>query len=282
MSGIFISYRREDSRSAAGRLTDFLERDFGTEEIFRDVETLEPGVDFEVAIRKALARCKLVLVLIGPRWLSVTDAQQRRRLDKEDDWVRLEIQIALQRNIPVIPVLVDGATPPDAQDLPDALRPLARREAQELTDKRWDYDVGQLAAVIERILGKRRRKPTPEDARDGAGGSPLARKVLLWGGVAMLALAALSWLEDYGALDFGDDSAYEPAPPIQPDYEPVPVMPVSSGMPSGTATSQCGCWGYVALGATRPNPQCASGVDAAISCAGLCPAGGAQWQSICQ
>lgn len=111
MSGIFISYRRHDSQSAAGRLADFLERSFGADQIFRDVETIEPGVDFVQAIEKAIASCQVMLVVIGPRWLTITDQQGNRRLDKADDWIRIETKLALQRNIRVIPVLVENAQP---------------------------------------------------------------------------------------------------------------------------------------------------------------------------
>jgi hypothetical protein len=152
MSGVFISYRRQDSQSAAGRLADHLKEHLRAP-VFRDVETIEPGVDFVEAIEKALASCAVMLVVIGPRWLSSTDPGGRRRLDDENDYTRLEVGTALKRNVRVIPVLVEGAVMPDAHDLPEELKPLARRNAIELSDKRWEYDVSQLVETLHKVLG---------------------------------------------------------------------------------------------------------------------------------
>ena len=111
MSGVFISYRRQDSQSAAGRLADHLKENLRAP-VFRDVETIEPGVDFVEAIEKALASCAVMLVVIGPRWISISDASGRRRVDDESDYTRLEVGTALKRNVRVIPVLVEGAVMP--------------------------------------------------------------------------------------------------------------------------------------------------------------------------
>lgn len=154
MRGIFISYRRQDSQSAAGRLADHLREHLPGVPIFRDLETIEPGIDFVQAIDRALHSCDVLLAVIGPRWLMVIDEAGRRRLDDPRDFTRLEVAQSLARDdVRVIPVLVDGATMPAAEDLPEVLQPLARRNAIELTDKRWDYDVGQLADTLRRALG---------------------------------------------------------------------------------------------------------------------------------
>ncbi len=109
MGGIFLSYRREDSRADAGRLYDRLRQGFPKHHIFMDIDTLEPGVDFAEAIEKAVDSCDVLIALIGKQWLTVTDEQTgRRRLDNPKDFVRLEIQTALDRNIRVITVLVGG------------------------------------------------------------------------------------------------------------------------------------------------------------------------------
>jgi hypothetical protein len=150
--GVFISYRRQDSQSAAGRLADHLKEHLRAP-VFRDVETIEPGMDFVEAIEKALASCAVMLVVIGPRWVSVTDAAGRRRLDDPNDYTRLEVGTALKRNVRVIPVLVEGAVMPGADELPDELKPLARRNAIELSDKRWNYDVAQLVETVHKVLG---------------------------------------------------------------------------------------------------------------------------------
>jgi hypothetical protein len=153
MSGIFISYRRRDSQGASGRLADGLEYAFGRETIFRDVLAISPGADFVQAIETALASCVVLLAVIGPQWLNIRDAAGSRRLDDPADVTRREIETALARGLHVIPVLVDGAEMPREQDLPERLKPLAQRQAHELTDKRWDYDLGTLIAALARIEG---------------------------------------------------------------------------------------------------------------------------------
>ncbi len=153
MKGIFVSYRRQDSQSAAGRLSDHLRDHLSGVPIFRDVETIEPGVDFVEAIERALASCGVLVAVIGPRWLNVTDAEGQRRLDNPDDYTRIEIATALNRSgVRVIPVLVEGAVMPLSTELPEDLGLLARRNAIELTDRRWDYDVSQLVETLRKVL----------------------------------------------------------------------------------------------------------------------------------
>lgn len=154
MKGIFISYRRQDSQSAAGRLADHLREHMLEVPIFRDIETIEPGVDFVEAIERALESCGILLAIIGPRWGTMTDATGRRRLDDPGDYARLEIATALKRSdVRVIPVLVEGAEMPGAETLPEELKPLARRNAIELTDKRWEFDVSTLIETLRKALG---------------------------------------------------------------------------------------------------------------------------------
>jgi TIR domain len=102
MPRIFISYRRQDSQSAAGRLADNLKDHFGTAQIFRDIETIEPGSDFTESLIAALNSCAVLIAIIGPRWLSATDKKGQRRLDDPKDLTRQEIEIALSRNIRVM------------------------------------------------------------------------------------------------------------------------------------------------------------------------------------
>jgi hypothetical protein len=152
---IFISYRRDDAPGYAGRLYDRIRGEFGRENVFIDVDTLEPGDDFVEAIEDRLNKCDLMLALIGKRWLSVTDEQGRPRLQDEGDYVRIEIQTAIQRRLRTIPVLVERAMMPRSQDLPEALQPLARRQAIELSDTRWDYDVSLLVQHLKRVASHR-------------------------------------------------------------------------------------------------------------------------------
>ena len=149
MPGTFISYRRDDAAGYAGRLHDALERRLGDKRIFRDIDTLEPGHDFVEAIDTRLRECQVFLALIGREWLDAKDAAGRRRLDQANDYVRLEIAAALGRpGVRVIPVLIEGATMPAPEALPEDIRPLARRHAINLRDDAWDHDVDRLAGAI--------------------------------------------------------------------------------------------------------------------------------------
>src|SRR4051794_26427863 len=127
--GIFVSYRRQESSHLAGRLYDRLADRFGEDQVFIDVDTIEPGVDFAEEIFRAVASCKVLLAVIGSTWLTATDERGRRRLDDPDDIVRLEVGTALVRGVRVIPILVDGAIMPTRQDLPESLAGLVRRNA---------------------------------------------------------------------------------------------------------------------------------------------------------
>lgn len=122
MRKIFISYRREDSDEAAGRLSDHLVRQFGQDRVFMDVDGIAPGRDFRKVIDETLAQCDVLLGVIGRSWLDARDAAGKRRLDDESDFVRLEIATALRRDIPVIPVRVQGAGIPKPDQLPDDLK----------------------------------------------------------------------------------------------------------------------------------------------------------------
>jgi len=125
----------------------------GAENVFQDVEAIAPGSDFTAAIDTAVARCQVMLVLIGNTWLTERDAQGSRRLDDPRDYVRLEISAALRRATPVLPVLLEGTPMPSASKLPGDLAALARFQAIEISDTRWDYDVGRLVAAIARLTG---------------------------------------------------------------------------------------------------------------------------------
>ena len=151
-SKIFISYRRNDSEGFAGRLFDQLSSHFGEEQIFMDLDTIEAGEDFIEVIEKAVSSCSVMIAVIGRGWLTCPDEEGQRRLDNPEDFVRLEIQIALQRNIRVIPVLVQGASIPKSNQLPEVLGKLARRNAFELSSTRWRYDVKSLIVTIEKVL----------------------------------------------------------------------------------------------------------------------------------
>ncbi|UFS68879.1 TIR domain-containing protein [Geomonas sp. RF6] len=168
MGGIFISYRRGDSAGYAGRLADHLRDHFGCDRVFMDIDTIEIGEDFVEALNKAVSSCTVLIAVIGPAWLAMTDAAGRRRLEEPNDYTRLEISAALERKIRVVPVLVQDAVMPKEDDLPDGLKTLTRRQALRLNNESWDYDVNRLCEVLERDLGiapsplaRRQRKPEP-------------------------------------------------------------------------------------------------------------------------
>src|SRR5215210_5539081 len=140
MSGIFISYRREDSTPYARLLSDILGEHFGSHLVFRDVDTMGPGLDFPTAIAEAVNECDVLLALIGERWLTAEHGG-RRRLDDEHDYVRVEIQAALDRGVLVVPVLLEGTPMPSRAELPGSLANLANRNAHRLTDESWSYGV---------------------------------------------------------------------------------------------------------------------------------------------
>jgi hypothetical protein len=225
--GIFVSYRRQDSQSAAGRLTDHLKDHLPGAAIFRDVETIEPGVDFVEAIERALRACGVLLAVIGPRWLDARLDDGRRRLDDPNDYTRLEIATALRRaDVRVIPVLVEGARMPAGTELPADLEPLARRNAVELSDKRWDFDVSQLVDALRTVL----ELPVP-----GPAPTPPARSRRGWwigGGIAALAVLALIAEQDAGT-DPGWDAPVAPAvtdPPGAMAVVPGAVAPVAAAL----------------------------------------------------
>ena len=158
---IFISYRRDDSRGYAGRLQGDLSRRYSDEHVFRDVE-IPPGADFGEYITGLVDRCNVVLAIIGPGWLDARDREGERRIDKPDDWVRLEIERALARDgVEVIPVLVDGARLPPREELPESLLALRRRNAFELSDRRWDYDVEPARPAPRRAAARHERAARP-------------------------------------------------------------------------------------------------------------------------
>jgi len=150
--GIFISYRREETAANAGRLYDRLSGRFGDDRVFMDVDSVAYGVDFTNAVVDAVSRCDVLLVIIGRDWLAISDAKGRKRLDNPDDWVRIEIETALQRDIRVVPVLVDGADLPQANDLPLSLQPLTRRQALELSHSGFQAEVTRLIAAVDEVL----------------------------------------------------------------------------------------------------------------------------------
>ncbi|HEV3471123.1 MAG TPA: toll/interleukin-1 receptor domain-containing protein [Pyrinomonadaceae bacterium] len=153
-SRIFISYRRRDAKHAARALHERLCEHFGEARVFIDRSDIGGGADFVEVIRRELGASAAVVVVIGEHWLSAAE-DGRRRLDDPGDYVRMEVATALARGAFVVPVLVDGAQMPRERDLPDDLKPLARRNAEVLDDRHWDADIERLAAALKAGLEER-------------------------------------------------------------------------------------------------------------------------------
>jgi TIR domain-containing protein len=196
---IFLSYRRQDTGGHAGRLYDVLAERFGEENVFMDVDTIKVGADFAEAISRAVASCDAVIALIGRQWLAAADANGRRRLDDPNDFVRLELEAALERDVPVVPARVQGAGQPTADDLPATIAPLARRQGVELDDEGWHDDVERLIERLDRAVGMPAPSVSPE-ARPRWRRTPVLLAAL---GVLIAAVLGLV----FAAGRFGDDNA---------------------------------------------------------------------------
>ncbi len=162
---IFISYRHEDGGGYAGRLFDRLASHFGRERVFMDVDAIGPGEDFAQRIEASIADADVLIVLIGRQWLLASDAHGNRRLDDPADFVRVEILAALKSGIRVIPVLVEAASMPQKADLPEALAPLAYREAVQLGTAKFHRDVDDLIHFLDPQGGQAASTPAPVRSR---------------------------------------------------------------------------------------------------------------------
>jgi glycerophosphoryl diester phosphodiesterase len=171
---VFISYRRQETAWPARQLHDVLAAELGADRIFKDVDDIEPGDDFVEQIQSAVGSCQVLLALIGPQWLTVTDAKGARRIDDAADFVRLEVETALSRDdVRVIPILVDHAKMPTAEELPAGLAALTRRQAVEINPV--SFDTHRLLRVLSETLNAAAAEPAaPQISRDGHGVRPAA------------------------------------------------------------------------------------------------------------
>jgi hypothetical protein len=154
---VFVSYRRDDVPDAADRLATALSGRFGRDRVFLDVDSIEIGASFAKVIDQWISRCDVVLAVIGRGWLDATDDGGARRLENPRDYVRLELEAALSRDMRVVPVLVHGARMPKPGELPESLVPLSDRNALELTRAYWELDVERLIGALERTAAEDRR-----------------------------------------------------------------------------------------------------------------------------
>ena len=209
MSGIFISYRRSDSAPYAGRLHDRLCDYFGADQVFMDVDDIKPGADFVSLIGEKVASCDALIAVIGKNWLARNEDNEHSRLDNPDDFVRLEIEHALRRNILLIPALVEGAEMPKVEDLPAPLGEFSQRQAVELSDRDFQHGVDKIIAALKKFPALSHRREKDETRQTPAtawpGGRPLS-----WGGpVALLiVMLFLAWQWSTGQKD---NSRHPPA-----------------------------------------------------------------------
>ena len=218
MRGVFISYRRGHLSAFAGRLHDRLEQELSGTDIWMDVHSIGPGENFVEAIEQAVARSDVLLVLIGPQWASLTDDHGTPRLQTETDFVRLEVAAALGGEMRVIPLLVDGATMPRPDDLPEELRPLCFLQAAEVRNVSFHDDVTRLIAQF------RGREAPPASRGLLQTGAMQRRRTWLAAGLVFGAVAATAAgvaISTMGGLDTPSNAvgAIERLP------EPVPVEP---------------------------------------------------------
>ena len=152
-SKIFLSYRRDDSADVAGRIYDRLVERFGKKQVFKDVDSIPLGVDFRRHLDQMVASCDVLLAVMGDRWLTVGGPEGKKRLDDAKDFVRIELEAALKREIPVIPVLVRGADVPQESELPPSLSGLAYRNGLAVRpDPDFHRDMDRLIEGVQNHL----------------------------------------------------------------------------------------------------------------------------------
>jgi hypothetical protein len=204
-----LSYRRDDSSGHAGRLYDQLSARYGAERIFMDIDAVPLGSEFGEAIRRAVASCDVLIVLIGRGWLQATDSDGHRRLDDPDDFVRSEIESALAQDIVVVPACVQGAEIPRPRELPPSLAPLTRRQGIQLSDTSWQDDVGRLIRRLEAGAMPETLKRSPEPERAPAERHSKVLPIALGGGTLLAVIAGIA----LGGSGGGDKAGRTPVTP---------------------------------------------------------------------
>jgi len=251
MRAIFISYRRDDTEGYAGRLFQELCERFGKDSVFMDVAGIEPGRDFRRVIEQQIASCGVLLALIGKGWLTAADEKGKQRLGDPHDFVRLETASALKRDIPVIPVLVQQATMPRVEQLPDDLKDLAFRNSVELTHARWDSDVELLVAALRHHVDP--SLPTAVAVPPAPSALASGRQVWVTVPLAALALGGIGYVVwdrwPPGAVETNDT-----APRMSAASAPAAVaaLPIASA-PGPSAATAAGP-SVVSAAAPRPTP----------------------------
>lgn len=160
---IFISYRRDDSPDVTGRIYDVLVERYGAPSIFKDVDSIPFGVDFRKHLQSVVAQSDVVLVIIGDRWLTMTDSAGHSRLQDQGDFVRIEIESALQRDIRIVPLLVRDSSMPKEEELPTSIKDLAYRNGISVRhDPDFHNDMERLIRALDDMFTQGRFMPPNE------------------------------------------------------------------------------------------------------------------------
>lgn len=252
MTSVFVSYRRDDSAGHAGRLFDDLVDVYGRERLFRDIDSIRPGDDFTQVLERQLTACRVLLAVIGPRWLEAAEAG-RPRLHDPDDYVRMELAAALGReDVRVLPVYVHDAEAPAPETLPEEVRPLAFRQGIELRDSRWNDDVQHLVEIIGRPGGMRRMLTRPV-AWAAAAAAVLAVALAAWqllpeGSDSTPSVAAPSPAAERSPNPATSAAAAVGAPPAPPAS-----APAGEASPTPSAAPESHAINFQAAGAPTPD-----------------------------
>lgn len=201
MPKIFVSYRRGGVKARTYRMGDELRRQFGDDNVFVDIDSIDPGTKFADAIRSYIRSSDFVLIMIGPKWVEMTCGEGKRRLHDPKDHLRIEVETALRSKAIVIPVLVNGAQMPHPTDLPNEIAELTQIQAYTLTDSHWQYDVEQLVRKIDPTAGKKQPETAPQPAPRPAA-PPASAEKLSASAITSIVLTVLVFLSLLGDLDY--------------------------------------------------------------------------------
>jgi hypothetical protein len=187
---VFLSYRRRDATHFAGRLRETISRDVPQATIFRDIDSIKLGEDFVQVLDQQLDSCRAMIVVIGPDWVGLDEKTGKRRIDDPEDFARLEVEHAIDRKIPLIPVLLDGAQLPDANGLPETLRPIRRRQHIAVDGQNYSRTVPEISARLKEILAPPETLTT-HPARGGVLARKFSRRMWLIPSLLVLGCAIL-------------------------------------------------------------------------------------------
>jgi TIR domain len=175
---LFLCYRRKDSKDQVEHLRGALAAEFGDKRVFMDKRSIRPGTNFPSAIQTALGSADVLLAIIGRKWTTV-DKRGRPRLHDPQDYVRRELETALERQIPVVPVLLDGVKMPAGKALPESLRSLIWQQAVELTTEEWESAVRDTLIPAVHV-GAREYWKRPRPAEPGPAAGSVRTRLTAW------------------------------------------------------------------------------------------------------